>query len=381
MKKKLKVLQTIRQGKVGGGESHVLSLVRALDTSAFEPVVLSFTDGPMVEQLREMGVKSVVIPSLHAFDPRTWKKVRNLIRTEEIDLVHAHGTRSLTNVYFPSVRENVPLIYTVHGWSFHESLLFPIYYARLLAECWLTARVRQTLCVSEANVQYGKKHIPHFAADVVYNGIDLERFNPHRELMAVRKEYGIEQHQVVIGFLARLTVQKDPVSLVEAFGCVAKKYPEVVLLMIGEGELYDEVKSRISELGLENRIILDGFRQDVPEVLKAMDIFCLPSLWEGMPIGLIEALAMEKAVVATSVDGTSELLVDGVNGLLVPAQEPKRLAAALERLLENPELANRLRLQARPSILAQYGADAMARRIEQIYRRHSSAMPRDDGQI
>ncbi|WP_266361944.1 glycosyltransferase family 4 protein [Tellurirhabdus rosea] len=367
MQKKIKVLETIRQGKIGGGESHVLTLVSNLDKRRFEPVVLSFTDGPMVEQLTDMGIRVHVIPSSHGFDLTTWTKVRKLIRDEQIDLVHAHGTRALTNVCYACRKENVPLVYTVHGWSFHDSLSAPVYYARMIAEGWLAAKTQKNICVSEANLQFGKEHIAGFEAEVIYNGIDLNRFNPKRALTDIRKEYGIASDQPVIGFIARMTVQKDPVSMVEAFAQVAARHPRAMLLMIGSGELLDEVKSRIKELKLHNRVILDAFRQDVPELLNAIDIFCLPSLWEGMPIGLIEALAMEKAIVASAVDGTRELIRNAFNGLTVNPQEPERLSAAICRLLEDNELRHQLQLNARDSVLTSYNAVVMAEKVERIY--------------
>jgi len=116
--RKIKVLEAIRQGEVGGGETHILNLVKHLDKEKFEPVVLSFTTGQMIDELNKMGIKNIVIPSTKAFDIKKWKQVKQLLLKEKIDLVHIHGTRANTNVFRPAQALKLPVIYTIHGWSF-----------------------------------------------------------------------------------------------------------------------------------------------------------------------------------------------------------------------------------------------------------------------
>lgn len=118
--RKIRVLETIRQGKIGGGESHVLDLVKSMDSDLFEPVVLSFTDGPMVQALTAIGIPVHVIASEKAFDISIWKKVRKFLADQRIDIVHVHGTRANTNVMWAARRLGLPLIYTIHGWSFQD---------------------------------------------------------------------------------------------------------------------------------------------------------------------------------------------------------------------------------------------------------------------
>ena len=133
-KKKIKVLQAIRQGKVGGGESHILSLVKHIDKNRFEPVVLSFTDGQMITELNNTGIDNFVIPSEKAFDFTEWKKVKKLMQEEQIDLVHIHGTRATSNIYWAAKNLGLPVIYTIHGWSFHDDQSLFVKKARVLFE-------------------------------------------------------------------------------------------------------------------------------------------------------------------------------------------------------------------------------------------------------
>ncbi|MBK9319460.1 MAG: glycosyltransferase [Bacteroidetes bacterium] len=131
---KIKILETIRQGQIGGGESHVLDLVRNLNKDQFEPVVLSFTHGPMVDELRKLNIKTYVVETLKPFNITTYKAVKNIIRNEEIDILHAHGTRSLSNTIFPAKSMGIPIVYTVHGWSFHQDQAFHVRQVRELSE-------------------------------------------------------------------------------------------------------------------------------------------------------------------------------------------------------------------------------------------------------
>ncbi|MEO8712537.1 MAG: glycosyltransferase family 4 protein, partial [Parafilimonas sp.] len=147
-KKKIKVLQAIRQGQVGGGESHILSLVNHIDKNRFEPVVLAFTDGQMIAELKNTGIDSFVIPSEKAFDFSKWKKVKALMQDEQIDLVHIHGTRATSNIYWAAKNLRLPVIYTIHGWSFHDDQSSFVKKSRILFEKWITRKTNCNISVS-----------------------------------------------------------------------------------------------------------------------------------------------------------------------------------------------------------------------------------------
>lgn len=364
----LRVLHAIRQGQIGGGESHVLSVARTMDRSRFEPVVLSFTKGAMVDELRRIGVQTHVIASTRPFDVRTWGRAGQLLTDEGIDVVHAHGTRGLSNVVWAARQRSIPVAYTIHGWSFHSQQSRLTHALRVGAERFLIGQSQQTICVSRANLAEGRVYLPDLKAEVVLNGIDLQRFDPQQPQPDVRAHYGIRPEQVVIGFMARLTHQKDPLTLIDAFSLIAADCPKAVLLLIGSGELQAAVNERIRERGLPERVITDGYRQDVPAVLRAMDVYCLPSLWEGMPIGLMEAMAMQKPVIVSAVDGTVELITHGENGLLVPAHRPDRLADALRLVVTNDVLRHGLAGRARQRIVQHHDVRDMTGRLEQIYQ-------------
>lgn len=368
IQKKIKVLQAIRQGMVGGGESHVLSLVGELNKEQFEPVVLSFTDGPMITRLREMGIKHYVIPSLKPFDVSCWMQVKSLIQEEEIDLVHAHGSRAASNLFLPAKMSGRPLMYTIHGWSFHNDQPFLQKQLRIWSEKLLTGGMRANISVSASNRDTGVKYFRRFKSTVINNGIDLKRFDPAASLPDLRQELQIPASHTVAGFIARITVQKDPLNMIRAFKEVLSREREVTLLVVGEGDLLPETRALAEQEGIMEHVRFLPFRADVPALLKAIDIYCLPSLWEGLPIGLLEAMAMQKAVIVTAVDGSREIVQDGYNGLVVPARDPLELSAAIIRLHRDIPLRTALQQAAAATVNQHYCVDGMARQVETLYR-------------
>jgi glycosyltransferase involved in cell wall biosynthesis len=357
MSTKIKVLETIRQGQIGGGESHLLSLVENLDKDKFEPIVLSFTEGPMVDKLREMGIKTEVIYTETPFDIRVWLKVKSFLLDNKIELIHAHGTRANSNVFWAAKQLNIPVIYTVHGWSFHDDQNFLVKNFRLWGERLLTRKSKVNISVSASNQLTGIKNINGFSSVVV----NLQFSN-------IREELGVKHSEILILFLARFNHQKQPLILIKAFAKAHELNPNLKLLLVGDGEQKSEALQLVKTLGLSENILFQSFRQDVPDVLAAADIFVLPSLWEGLPIGLLEAMAMGKAIIATNVDGTSEVIHDGTNGLLIAVDElENNLVDSILKLSADKELQNVLGRNARQTISLKYSAATMTRQIEDVY--------------
>jgi glycosyltransferase involved in cell wall biosynthesis len=366
--KKIKVLECIRQGQIGGGESHLLSLVENLDRTRFEPIVLSFTNGPMVDRLKEMGIETHVIYTEKPFDIRKWKTVKRFIQTKQIDLVHAHGTRANSNILWASKSLNIPVIYTIHGWSFHPDQKTLVRKLRILGEKYLTAKSTLNISVSKSNQQSGKDYMPSFQSVVVNNGINQTKFDPAKTYRNVRDELQIATNKLLVLFIARFTLHKQPLALIHAFAKALQQNPAMHLLMVGDGDQKQEALRLIDELQLKDHVTLESFRQDVPDVLAAADIFVLPSLWEGLPIGLLEAMSMGKAIIASNVDGTSEIIKDGVNGRMVQTDNlVDNTAKALVELGSNAALRQTFQQQARNTVKERFNAAAMTKEIEHIY--------------
>jgi len=148
---------------------------------------------------------------------------------------------------------------------------------------------------------------------------------------------------------------------------IVENSENIVLLMVGDGDLKTDAIKLAKELGIENRVIFQPFRTDIPDILNAIDIYCLPSLWEGFPIGIIEAMAMNKPVVASPVDGTKELIQHGKTGLLVEQGKPNELANALLLLSNDNTLSQTLSSSANNYVRENFGINRLVDEVQNLY--------------
>lgn len=367
-KNKIRILECIRQGQIGGGESHLLSLVENLNKDFYEPIVLSFTDGPMIDRLKALNIPVHIIPSNKPFDFKVWGKVKQLMLDEKIDLVHAHGTRANSNVFRAAKSLKKPLAYTIHGWSFHVDQPFLLRKIRVAGEKFLTTRSDLNISVSVSNQKTGKDTISGFHSVVVNNGIDQQKFNAEGQYADIRRELNIPENVVLSLFVARFTGHKQPLVLLKAFEKALHQNGDLYLLMVGDGDEKAAALEFVKKAGIENRVIFQNFRQDVPDVLAAADIFILPSLWEGLPIGLLEAMSMGKAIIASNVDGTTDIIENNSNGCLIElADLNDHLPNAIVAMASDETLRRRLGEKARETVKHNFNAAEMTRQIEKEY--------------
>jgi glycosyltransferase involved in cell wall biosynthesis len=199
---------------------------------------------------------------------------------------------------------------------------------------------------------------------VIPNGIDLKRFSTSLDVGDARSSLGLPSESVIVAAVGRLTEQKGLVDLVDAFGLLASALPTAHLVFAGAGEEETRLKARVSALGIRERVTFLGFQEDVPRVLAAADVFCMPSHWEGFGLALAEALASGTACVSTDVDSLPEVLGDA--GLLVPAKSPARLSEALAHVLGDRDARAELGRRG-PAQAAQFDVKRMVRAYEALY--------------
>lgn len=202
---------------------------------------------------------------------------------------------------------------------------------------------------------------------------------PSRTAAEVKKGLGIPGAACVIGMVSRLHPSKGHRDLIQAFTLLAAEMKDVVLLIVGNGELRRNLESQVDACGLNGRVRFTGHRNDVPDLLGAMDVFAHPSQWEGMPNAVMEAMAAGRPVVASRVDGIKALITDGETGLLVAPGDPGMLAAQLRRVLSDPSLARILGAGAARRMAEHYGLDRMVAAYDALYRELLSRTTRVDG--
>lgn len=363
-----KVLEVIRQGEIGGGETHLADLIELMDKTDYEPICLSFSDGEMISRLKSNGVKCYVVKTTRPFNISVQHRIIQIIKDESITIIHAHGTRAASNVLYPSIHLGLPLIYTVHGWSFHGDQGKLTYTLRKWSEkliCHFAARV---ICVSEGNAETGRKAFRLTDPIVIKNGVNLNNFYRDKKSSLQKSHFGFSGSDFVVGFIARCTKQKAPLDYLESVRLAHQADMRIKGLFIGEGDMDAEVDKFISANQMESYVFRSPFRTDVADILPLMDVYCLPSLWEGLSIGLLEAMATGCAIIATPTDGTQEVIKNEQNGLIVPFSSPAKISAAILRLLNDESLRNRCQLNAAQLVSGQYNAQRVADAVVDIYK-------------
>lgn len=364
---RIKVLEVIRQGQIGGGESHLLDLLYFLDKEKIEPICLSFSDGEMIRRMTQMGIACHVINTQKPFDIKVQGQIIKLIQNENIQIIHAHGSRAASNILYPAHKIHIPLVYTVHGWSFHADQPYIVRKLRGYSEKIICSSASQVICVSESNKETGRRFFGLKDAVVIENGVNLDKFNPDASYKNLRSEFGFSESDFIVGFIARCTKQKNPLAFLSALEVAHKANPSIKGLFVGEGDMDREIDAFISQHQMSGYLYRSPFRTDVPDLLNCIDVYCLPSLWEGLSIALLEAMAMKKAIIATPTDGTKEMLRHEENGLLIPLNDNSALADSICRFCNDSFMMNKCSESARVFVAERFNAKRVADSVMSVY--------------
>lgn len=377
-KGRVRVLEVLASGAVGGGSTHLRDLAGGLDPARFAPIVACSDDGPLAALLEARGHDVARIPMTRHFNPGAIAALAERVRRAGVDLVHSHGTRAALCGAPAAALCGVPHLYTVHGWSFHQRGSALAEAAARSCEAAAARLSRQVVCVSHADQRAGLAHgiLSARRSRVIPNGIDPARFRPDPAARArMRLALGVAEGEPVIGLYGRLTRQKAQGVFLRAAAEVLAREPAARFMLVGDGEDRAALSALAGGLGLGGRLAMLGSRSDVPALLAATDVFVLPSLWEGLPIALLEAMAAGVPAIASAVDGSIEVIQPGQSGLLVPPGEVAPLAEAVLALIRTPSLAERLARAGRERVLSLYPLSRMIAAVEGLYADIAAALP------
>ena len=334
------------------------------DRSRFEPLLCGLKAGePASEKLAEQGV-----PVLHLgrgrFDPRILSDLVALGRRTRARILHVHG-------YAAADFGRLAARWLGAGLVLHEHFAdprMPRYQG--WADRALRGLTHRAIAVSGSTRDFlvRERHVPASRVRVIWNGAPLDEFAPvpREQALAVRRQLGLLDEQLVIGSVGRLSAQKGHVHLLDALPAVFASEPRARLLLVGDGDEEPRLREQAARLGLGERVVFAGHRADVPAVLGAIDLLAISSLYEGTPLALFEAMAAGKAIVSTSVDGCREVLEEGRTALLVPPGDAPALAAVLGRALGDEGLRARLSAGARQDS-RRYDIRACVGNMEALY--------------
>lgn len=325
-------------------------------------------DGPQIAEMRSAGYRIETIPIARSMNPvlatQTVLALVRLFRGCRFDVLHAHTPVAALLGRIAARIAGIPLVvYTAHGFYFHDEMprLKRLLFVMLerIGGRFTDLLFSQSAEDAEDAVKEGIARRESVLA--IGNGVDISRFDPAKVGVGdpVRASLGIPRDAFVVGMIGRLVKEKGVAEYLAAARILAARYPQAWFLLVGERLASDHAGGVEAELAaareaLGARLVAPGLRSDIPELMAAMDLFCLPSWREGMPRTIIEAMMMSKPVLATDIRGAREEVVAEHTGLLVPSRSPDRLAAAMQRFVDDPDWGRRLGHAGRERALMLY---------------------------
>jgi len=359
------LLQTLRRG---GSENIVKDLCQHLSPDRFNFFVIALIDGELKDTFREMGIPTLCVQRDQKGFFAATREISSFIKKHKIDVVNAHHFTPFVHGVYGAKARGCRIYYTAH--SRHEVILMGRFWSTVggFLLRFSDGSIGISPDVSRAIKQ--TFHLPDGKVLTILNAVNHRRFNGNVDRQTKRRELGIDEAVPVIGCVGNLRKQKNYPNLIKAFAIVRKVAGRAKLMIVGEGKREGELRSLTKELGLEEDVILLGPRSDVPEILKALDVYCLASSFEGLPLSLLEAMLVGLPAVGTEINGTRDVITHEENGLLVPSDNPEELAKALLRIINDKAFAEILAKNGRNYVLEKHGYDKWTESYERLFSAH-----------
>ncbi|MBI4469208.1 MAG: glycosyltransferase [Acidobacteria bacterium] len=355
--------------EMGGAEAYLMLLAERLDRSRFRPRLILPGDAALAPMVESAHAANLQVLRMERKAVSSASVLWTMFRHATPDLVHfnlphpyacrlAIATARMAGVRAVVTTNHAPTMnprsYTWRG----RTLLHVV-----------NGLVDVTIVGSEANHRLAMENylLPSERLRTIHHGVDTERFCPHVVGGFVRREFLDSSGGLLVGTIGRLSPEKGHQYFINAANLVLQRFPDARFVIVGEGPLRETIEARIRSAGLGGRVILTGLRRDIPELLAALDIFVLTSIFEGLPLTLLEAMASGKPVVVPSIDGIPDAVDDGLTGLLVPPCNPERTAEAIIELLDQPSRRQEMGEAGRRRIEGAFTLERMIQDTEALY--------------
>jgi len=376
---RIRVAHLITELVMGGATDNTLLTVEGLNRQRYSVCLIASPGGAMHDRVIRGGYPVRLLTCLkRAVEPLSdlccLIRLCQIFRQGSFEIVHTHSSKAGFLGRIAAALAGVPIIiHTVHGWPFNDFMNPLLRRLYITLEKWAARLSHRLVMVSELNaaeaIDLGIARQSEMK--VVYSGIDFTRFSRSCDSSAGRalllREFGIPEQAPLIGMVGRLFAQKGPDIFVKTAALVLKKHPDARFVFIGDGPLQRETEDLIKSLGLEDKVFLLGWRQDVNLLLPALDIFLLTSRWEGLGRAITEAAYLGIPMVASRVNGVPEVVRQDQTGLLFEPEDHIRASEQVCRLIDDPELRARLGGSSREWIEANFDRSVMISAIEDLY--------------
>lgn len=375
--RKINLLYVITKLELGGAQRQLLSLVARLDRNKFNVFLITAKEGLLMldalalDYLQVRPSRFLERPINPVKDILALLEIYLFIKRNNINIVHTHSSKAgIVGRLAAALAGCKAIVHTVHGWSFYatqNSILRSLY---IVLERSCARFSRRLIVVSSFDREEGLKRCIGRAEQYCFisYGIDQAEFQTQPEVRErLRREWGLKPGQLLVGMIGCLKPQKCPEDFLRLAHRFKNVYPDVKFVLVGDGILRDRVTRLADELSLGTSLILAGWRRDIPEILSAMDVLVLTSLWEGLPIVVLEAAASSRPALVSDTGGIRDFIVEGRTGSLFPPRVVGEACIKLEALLKDRALRERIGAVARESLGRDHAVDEMVRNTQDLY--------------
>ena len=362
MKKVLFIIWSLERG---GAERFLAGLLTHLDRQKFEPTLCCLNwKGEWGEQVETQGIRVIALNKKGKVDLKAFAQLRRIIREGEFDIVNTHLWLADTMGRLAAIKEKTPIIVStaqnVDVWkkAWHR-----------MVDRWFAKHTDMVIAVSQAVKKYYHEDVGISAdkINVIPNAIDTSSYENVGDTTYLYKDLNVAPDDFVLACVGRLNMQKAHHVLLEALKPLKSKLPKLKVIIVGKGELQNQLVTLSKEYGVSDMVRFVGHRADIPQILNFCDALILPSIFEGLPLCVLEAMASERPVIATDVGGTAELAVDGVTGYIVPPRDPNALAEAIEKLMQLSDQGKAMGAAGKQVVTERFSIQAITRKTEHLF--------------
>lgn len=374
---KINILHVITTLELGGAQKQALSLLSNLDCAQYNKHLISAPQGLLMQEAQALNdVSLCLLPTLRRRisllnDIKSFLFIIKYVKQHNIHIVHTHSSKAgIIGRWGGCIGGAKAVIHTIHGWSFNDYMRLPLKRLYIFLEKITAGITTAFIAVSKNDINKGL----HYKIgrqnqyNLIHYGISGNVNISPEQKARTKQALGIDSGKVCVGMIACLKPQKNPLDFVKLAANICHKYPDAVFLSAGDGILRNAMQEFIKEKKLEDKVKLCGWRKDIENIIAVCEIIVLTSLWEGMPIALLEAMAFSRPVVAYASDGVKEMIIDGENGYLIRPKDLQGLSEKVTFLLTDRGTAEKIGAGAKEFFKQEkFRPQYMLKKTEKLY--------------
>lgn len=374
LKSKIVVAHLISaSSRISGGEKSVFCMLEKMPHEDVDLTVIFIIDGRggpskyiASEEAERRGLPSASVLSNYRFDVPLFYNIRKFIKRHHVDILHCHGYKADIYGYLASLNTKVKVISTLHGWL-SGSLLMSLYehIDYIFYKYFIDRIITVSLAYQHRIVEMG---VSSEKVLTIPNAINQDDFRSSGNPMEFKNKLNIPPANKVVGIVGRLAREKAHEVFIESCSQIASRMSDVTFLIIGEGYRMNELKNMVTMRGLDQRVIFTGYQDNITSIYNALDIVVLTSITEGLPVSLLEASAMGKPIVSTDAGGASEIVINEMNGYIVPLNDSDAVTERIITILSNNDLALALGANGKKVIQERFTPEIVCEKTVQLYQ-------------